>query len=167
MTNHTKARDDRGTIWTRQGLDEWAHQDKWTAHPITKITQKYIFIREGVHRTQTLLDRKALERYGRLRSEQETYYTNAAKHAEERQSQKIWAETEAFRRANIQEHQERIMVLEPNLLLLGLKSPWTRADVLTAFRREAQKHHPDRGGDPAMFRRLIEAKDRALAGAKA
>jgi hypothetical protein len=166
MTNHTKARGDLGTIWTRQGLDEWAHQDQWTTHPITKITQKNIFILQDIHRTQTSLDRKALESYGRLRSEQETYYTDAAKRAEERQSQKIWAETEALKRAKIQEHQERIMVLEPHLLL-GLKAPWTRADVMTAFRREAQKHHPDRGGDPAMFRRLIEARDRALAGAKA
>ena len=134
--------------------------------PITNITQKNIFIREAVHGTQTSLDRKGLERYGRLRSGQTTYYTDATKRAEERQSEKIWAETEAFRRTKAQERQERLVVLEPNLLL-GLKAPWTRADVMTAFRREAQMHHPDRGGDPAMFRRLIEARDRALQAAKA
>jgi hypothetical protein len=35
--------------------------------------------------------------------------------------------------------------------------------VIRAFRQQAHKHHPDKGGDPAIFRRLVEAKDRALA----
>ena len=44
---------------------------------------------------------------------------------------------------------------------------WTdeRAAILAAFRREAQKHHPDKGGDPADFRRLVKWKDRALKSA--
>ena len=44
---------------------------------------------------------------------------------------------------------------------------WTdeRAVIMAAFRREVQKHHPDKGGDPAAFRRLVEAKDRALKSA--
>ena len=36
-------------------------------------------------------------------------------------------------------------------------------DVMRAFRKRAQKHHSDKGGDPATFRSLVEAKDRALA----
>ena len=47
--------------------------------------------------------------------------------------------------------------------LLGLNAEYTRDDVMRAFREQAQKHHPDKGGDPAIFRRLVEAKDRALA----
>jgi hypothetical protein len=47
--------------------------------------------------------------------------------------------------------------------LLGLNTEYTRDDVMRAFRKQAQQHHPDRGGDPAVFRRLVEAKDRALA----
>jgi hypothetical protein len=35
--------------------------------------------------------------------------------------------------------------------------------VMRAFRQQAQKHHPDKGGDPPVFGRLVEAKDRALA----
>jgi hypothetical protein len=34
---------------------------------------------------------------------------------------------------------------------------------MRAFREQAQKHHPDKGGDPAIFRRPVEARDRALA----
>jgi hypothetical protein len=37
---------------------------------------------------------------------------------------------------------------------------------MTAFRRGAQEHQPDNAGDPAAFRRLVEAKDRALTGAQ-
>jgi hypothetical protein len=36
----------------------------------------------------------------------------------------------------------------------------TRA--LEDFRELAQKHHPDKGGDPAAFRSLVESKDRAV-----
>jgi hypothetical protein len=38
--------------------------------------------------------------------------------------------------------------------LLGLGAEFTRADVMRTFR------HPDKGGDPAISRRLIEARDR-------
>jgi hypothetical protein len=47
--------------------------------------------------------------------------------------------------------------------ILSLNTEYTRDDVMRAFREKAQKHHPDKGGDPAIFRRLVEAKDRALA----
>ena len=51
--------------------------------------------------------------------------------------------------------------------LLGLGNEYTRADVMRAFRQRALEHHPDKGGDPAVFRRLVEAKHRALRGARA
>ena len=35
-------------------------------------------------------------------------------------------------------------------------------DVKRAFRELARQHHPDRGGDPDMMRRLIEARDAAM-----
>jgi curved DNA-binding protein CbpA len=46
--------------------------------------------------------------------------------------------------------------------LLGLSAESTRDDVMRAFREKAYEHHPDKGGDPAIFRRLVEARDRAL-----
>jgi hypothetical protein len=47
--------------------------------------------------------------------------------------------------------------------LLGLGPTYTRADVMASFRRRAFEHHPDRGGDPKAFDRLVEARTRALA----
>lgn len=37
--------------------------------------------------------------------------------------------------------------------------------VKLAYRRAAAEHHPDKGGDPAVFRRLTEARDLLLGGA--
>ena len=47
--------------------------------------------------------------------------------------------------------------------LLGLGPTYTRADVMASFRRRAFELHPDNGGDPKEFGRLVEAKTRALA----
>ena len=49
------------------------------------------------------------------------------------------------------------------LRVLGLKPTCTRADVVRAYRKRALRYHPDRGGDAAKFRRLVEAKERVLA----
>jgi hypothetical protein len=51
------------------------------------------------------------------------------------------------------------------MALLGLPAgtDYTRDDVLAAFRRAAKKAHPDIGGTPEMFRKLVEARDRLLA----
>jgi DnaJ family protein A protein 2 len=47
--------------------------------------------------------------------------------------------------------------------VLGLEQAGcTEGEVTKAFRELALKHHPDRGGDGAMFSRLQEAKDIAL-----
>jgi DnaJ-class molecular chaperone len=38
----------------------------------------------------------------------------------------------------------------------------SRNEVMSHFRQLAFQHHPDYGGDPAKFRELIAARDRAL-----
>jgi hypothetical protein len=38
----------------------------------------------------------------------------------------------------------------------------TREDIMSYFRHLAFQHHPDHGGDPAKFRALVAARDRAL-----
>jgi hypothetical protein len=38
----------------------------------------------------------------------------------------------------------------------------SRNEVMSHFRQLAFQHHPDHGGDPAKFRELIAARDRAL-----
>jgi hypothetical protein len=47
--------------------------------------------------------------------------------------------------------------------LLGLRAPFSRADVTRAFRRQSLKMHPDHGGDPIAFRWLLAERERALA----
>ncbi len=41
---------------------------------------------------------------------------------------------------------------------LGVASQATPIDVERAFRRAARSHHPDLGGDPRRFHRVIEAR---------
>ena len=50
-----------------------------------------------------------------------------------------------------------------DLAMLGLRHPFTRQDVHRAFRAKALEAHPDRGGDPDIFRSLLIARDRTLA----
>ena len=45
------------------------------------------------------------------------------------------------------------------LRLLGLRDPVERTDIVRAYRRMARQHHPDLGGDPAVFRALTTARD--------
>jgi hypothetical protein len=55
------------------------------------------------------------------------------------------------------------MPLADAMALLGVPANFTKDDVLAAFRREVKKAHPDKGGTPEMFQKLVEARDRLLA----
>ncbi|MEM9358914.1 MAG: hypothetical protein AAGB04_22260 [Pseudomonadota bacterium] len=48
--------------------------------------------------------------------------------------------------------------------LLGLNTgvPLSRDIILTAFKQKAKEHHPDSGGDPELFRDIVEARDKLL-----
>jgi hypothetical protein len=46
--------------------------------------------------------------------------------------------------------------------LLKLRTPFTRAEVMTAFRRRSMELHPGHGGDAALFRMLLAERNRAL-----
>jgi hypothetical protein len=46
--------------------------------------------------------------------------------------------------------------------VLGLTPPCTVKQVRTAFREQARKHHPDHGGDPEAFRRLVSHYEAAV-----
>jgi hypothetical protein len=52
------------------------------------------------------------------------------------------------------------------LHLLGLQDPVEHPEVVSAYRRLARQHHPDRGGDPDAFRSLTRARDLLLADAR-
>ena len=51
--------------------------------------------------------------------------------------------------------------------LLGVSSSADAEQIKRAFRAKAREAHPDRGGTPAAFRRLVEAQNAALAGVPA
>jgi hypothetical protein len=127
---------------------------KWSPHRITKITKRRIFVlTEGGWNCS--FDRAKVEANGYARSGKGTstrrYYSEAGKAAEEA----IWARTRA-------EIERMSIALDDDRDLLGLGAKFTREDVMRAFRQQAQKHHPDEGGDREIFRRLVEARDRAL-----
>ena len=46
--------------------------------------------------------------------------------------------------------------------ILGLRPPYTKADVISSHRKLMQKHHPDRGGDHEFAAKLNAAKDQVL-----
>ncbi len=48
--------------------------------------------------------------------------------------------------------------------VLGLSRNATRADIETAYRLLVKTHHPDRGGDPDLFKRLNQAYQEAKEG---
>lgn len=48
------------------------------------------------------------------------------------------------------------------LRLLGLPPYSSDADVESAFRKAARRHHPDVGGDPARFRAIVAARNLLL-----
>ena len=52
------------------------------------------------------------------------------------------------------------------LRLLGLQDPVGQSEVVSAYRRLARQHHPDLGGDPAVFRSFTVARDMLLADAR-
>ena len=55
------------------------------------------------------------------------------------------------------------MPLADAVALLGVPANYTKDDVLSAFRREVKKAHPDAGGTAEMFHTLVNARDRLLA----
>ncbi len=57
---------------------------------------------------------------------------------------------------------ERIKERRPANRLLGLGSGATGDDIRRAFRAMVVRAHPDRGGDPEVFRLLVRVRDEAL-----
>jgi hypothetical protein len=153
---------DHGRLWFYCDWSEDPDRWRWEEVRITKITRKRVFVRANDHGDQYSLDREALERDGSVSVDRGRvrYYTDAGKMA--------WEDEKAEREARWRrERGEAILAeLRDGGDLLGLSNGYTRADVMRAFRQRALEHHPDMGGDPAVFRRLIEAKEQALRGAQ-
>jgi hypothetical protein len=116
----------------------------WDEHPITKITTKRIFVRRDRSNAgdQYSFDRAKVEAEGGAWFHNGTatkwFYSEAGKAEEEERREELRREVKARGRAALNEWCE----------VLGLGETYTRADVMIAFRRGAQDHHPDKGGDP-------------------
>ncbi|MGI9424933.1 MAG: hypothetical protein ACR2PA_17175 [Hyphomicrobiaceae bacterium] len=54
-------------------------------------------------------------------------------------------------------------VMAEERTVLGLVGTVNKSKVLSAFRKLAHTHHPDSGGDPDQFRKIVDAKDNLLA----
>lgn len=59
--------------------------------------------------------------------------------------------------------QRRQHWVSPELAVLGLKVGASKQEVKAAYRRLARQHHPDCGGDPAMFKAIHAAYEQAMA----
>jgi hypothetical protein len=152
QAKHTYAQADLGYMYTQsEGEMTWG---EWTEHRITMITKKRIFIAScDFGNSQYSFDRAEVEAKGYAfgggnGTGRRMFFSEAGKAA-------AVAQSKLNRRVSLGEHGE----------LLGLGAEFTRDDVMSAFREKAHEHHPDKGGDPAIFRRLVEARDRALRGA--
>jgi hypothetical protein len=122
---------------------------KWSAHRITKLTKRRIFILTEGGR-QCSFDRAKVEARGHARSGRGAnawrFYSEGGKAAEEVK----WARARG-------EIQRMSIELGDDSDLLGLGAEFMRDDVTRAFREKVHEHHPDKGGDPEMFRRLVKA----------
>jgi hypothetical protein len=156
-----------GYVWVHCESDGGQIPDWWAKHRIRRITKKKVFIDR--HPTsddpitpvdpdddvgQYALDRDELERDGNACAQGKWYrlfYSDEGKRA--------------YEAAHPFACQPRRSVgpKEPECAkVLGLTVPFFKEDVVKAFRKAAHEHHPDKGGDPDMFRKLVEAKDAAL-----
>jgi hypothetical protein len=117
----------------------------WEAHRITKITHEKIFVQPyDRYSPQVNFDRTEIEDNG------------YGFHKDGEASQRFYSE--AGKAARDAEREEGDI-----LGLCGYRC--ASSEIMTAFRAKAKIHHPDYGGDPQDFRRLCEAKDKALARA--
>jgi hypothetical protein len=127
-------------------------RDPWVVHPITGITATLLFV--DFHGQLHSLDRAKLDRAGHVVSSGVCFYSKAAMRS-------ISAEWASLRQASAPKPRTQQSGDEDDLL--GLGPTYTRADVMASFRRRAFELHPDKGGDPKAFDRLVEARMRALA----
>ena len=127
-------------------------RNPWVFHRIIQVAATRILVDfQGQPRS---LDRARLGRDGWVFSSGVCFYSETTM----RWIAAEWAslgEAAAVKLSHSHAHDERD--------LLGLGPTYTRADVMASFRRRAFELHPDNGGDPRAFGRLVDARTRALA----
>ena len=122
--------------------------DHWTSHShlIVKTTKKLVFVEKSDYHPDPW--------------DRETYALNRA---ELEAKGEVWSrEARQFFYATPWELRRQPWV-SPELIVLGVKAGASTDQVKSAYRRLARQHHPDCGGDPAKFKELQEAYERAMA----
>jgi hypothetical protein len=133
-------------------LHEWDCSwlpDSWTEHPIIKKTPKFVFVawlgrKDDIRK----LNRQELEETGEtFHRFRETYYTEAGKNEFEHRCESL--------------HNE---IKVPDCLKrFGLDNSATAEDVKRKYRKLAQQHHPDTGGNHQDFIKLQAEYEAAMA----
>ena len=186
MRAHVKTRQDwyvytYGVIVTDK--DSRAYKRGWIKLKVRNFTRCRLFV-FGEDGDIIRLDREELRRDGVAFDDfGSDYYTPEGKaHAEAAMAEKAERDRnfDADKARRAREHEEQMA--RYRLLLealraqrfvqeqeerradaaLGIPHGVSEAEIISAYRRLAKIHHPDAGGDPAVFIRLGEAKDRAL-----
>jgi hypothetical protein len=166
----------------------WTHThvgDAWIEHPILQVTKHRVFIgAQDPHNParQLSLTRLYLELRGSVyhRPTKTSYYTAAGKAAYD--AELVGIQLADFALAEIDAELDPIVSriaerarrrgdtklaeLAASLIrnqpfpLLDLVAPFSREDVLCAFRQHSKTLHPDHGGNPETFRALVAERDR-------
>ena len=69
---------------------------------------------------------------------------------------------EKWRARGQRRHQGGNVARYRTLLGIANGASLNRESILTAFKQKAKEHHPDSGGDPELFREIVEARDKLL-----
>lgn len=136
------------------GEEDRLHGD-W--FPVIKKTAKRIIVRDPLdHRNPSryTFDRQRLEATGEIFRDGVSFRTEARRKEDEAAELAGRAPDAIARRVRA--------VAASEVDLLGLPDAFDRDQVVAAFRDKALIHHPDQGGDAAMFRQLVAARDRVV-----
>ena len=149
---------------------EWAYQDLKSDRLVTDLSRDRAAmvkkLREVVPRPHPAMV-KTFERFvEEAKRDQRAAFDEAYRRFAE-ESERLRAETDRLRDEQERRWQAAFGTLfgtdtSDDFATLGLATSVTEAEVKVRFRELAKVHHPDKGGDPAEFRRLREAHDRII-----
>jgi hypothetical protein len=131
----------------RDWMSDWDNDWHSSQHLIVKRTKKLVFVEKTNYhpdpwdRATYALNRAELEAEGSAWSRKARDYFYTTPWDQRRQP---WASHE--------------------FTVLGVKAGSSKEEIKAAYRRLARKHHPDCGGDPAAFKEIQQAYERAMAG---
>jgi hypothetical protein len=128
----------------------------WAEAEVTKVTERNVMVRYAGESAR--LDRRALWHWWTFWRGVRFVSSRTGRIAGELDS--LWWQRYGSRGTIPQAMR---MPLAEAMTLLGVSENYTREDVISGFRQAAKRAHPDVGGTPEMFRKMVDARDRLLA----